>query len=503
MNNDTKFLDLPSLVGDLFTQHGLQVDNLFAALWTQMHITTLLHRAGFHKRSGVEVTHVVYLLLLWVWLKTESIGMFSREAMQSFTDAKKDVMYDYLKREDVNWRCLHCHIAQQVVMEHKLNSQAVKAFVLDDSVKIRRGKKMAGVSSHFDHLTGRTVMGQQVLTLGYATEEAFLPLDNQIYISQKKIQQQEQDFHDGRSIVAKRYKESLAMSKPEMAVNMVNRALAKGFVADYLLADAWFGNKTTLRLTQATDLTAILRMKKDKTLYRYSYYAKGERHTVMANAKGLYSHHVRKQWQKLQGTQYRYKMLDVELNLTASAKGEAQWVSYRLLFVKGTTGDETETPGKHDWALFLTTDTSMQPSQILEIYALRWGIEVYFKESKRHLGLLKEQTNSFASHIASTHLAAIRFCMLIYAKQEGSGLTASAVRNQMVDGLVNLSFAKQLWMLFHALIYNGLASIKQQLGCSVDLVMGVIEEHINYFFVQALQLDPFTLEQEALNQGEL
>lgn len=502
MNNDTKFQDLPSLVGDLFTQHNLQVDNLFATLWTKMHITTLLHRAGFHKRSGVEVTHVVYLLLLWVWLKTESIGMFSREAMQSFTDAKKDVMYDYLKREDVNWRRLHCQVAQQVVKEHQLNAQAIKAFVLDDSVKIRRGKKMAGVSCHFDHLTGRTVMGQQVLTLGYATEELFLPLDNQIYISQKKIQEQEQDFHDGRSIVAKRYRESLAMSKPEMAANMVNRALNKGFAADYLLADAWFGNKTTLRLTQAMDLTAILRMKKDKTLYRYSYYAKGQQHTIMANAKELYSHHVRKHWQKIHGTKYRYKILDVELNLTSSAKEEAQWVSYRLLFVKGTTGDDTEISGKHDWALFLTTDTSMKPNQILEIYALRWGIEVYFKESKRHLGLLKEQTNSFASHIASTHLAAIRFCMLIYAMHDDSGLTASAARKQVVDGLVNLSFAKQLWVLFRALIYNGLASIKQQLGCSVDLVMGAIEERINYFFVQALQLDPFTLEQEALNRGE-
>jgi hypothetical protein len=29
----------------------------------------------------------------------------------------------------------------------------------------------------------------------------------------------------------------------------------------------------------------------------------------MANAKELYSHYVRKQWQKIQGTQYRYKML--------------------------------------------------------------------------------------------------------------------------------------------------------------------------------------------------
>ena len=45
----------------------------------------------------------------------------------------------------------------------------MKAFVLDDSIKNRRGKKMEGVSSHFDHVTGRHVMGQQVLTLGLAT----------------------------------------------------------------------------------------------------------------------------------------------------------------------------------------------------------------------------------------------------------------------------------------------------------------------------------------------
>ncbi|WP_221900772.1 hypothetical protein [Bathymodiolus platifrons methanotrophic gill symbiont] len=39
------------------------------------------------------------------------------------------------------------------------------------------------------------MMGQQVLALGYATEETFLPLDNQIYISSKKIQEQATDFY--------------------------------------------------------------------------------------------------------------------------------------------------------------------------------------------------------------------------------------------------------------------------------------------------------------------
>ncbi|MDD5323242.1 MAG: hypothetical protein PHD43_22050 [Methylococcales bacterium] len=53
-------------------------------------------------------------------------------------------MYDYLQREDVNWRSLHVKIAQQVVKEYKLNNCETKALVADDSVKIRRGKKWQG-----------------------------------------------------------------------------------------------------------------------------------------------------------------------------------------------------------------------------------------------------------------------------------------------------------------------------------------------------------------------
>ncbi|TYP70031.1 MULTISPECIES: transposase [Nitrosomonas] len=121
------------------------------------------------------------------------------------------------------------------------------------------------------------------------------------------------------------------------------------------------------------------------------YDSNGARCTTMADAKRLYRHHIRKQWQSIQGTRYRYRLLDVGLNLASSLDEAPQWVPYRLLFVKGTTADNAATSGKHDWTLFITTDTTIEASRILEIYALRWGIEVYFKESKRHLGLLMEQ----------------------------------------------------------------------------------------------------------------
>jgi hypothetical protein len=39
---------------------------------------------------------------------------------------------------------------------------------------------MPGVSSHFDHLTARCVMGQQIVTLGVANDEQFVHIDNEI-----------------------------------------------------------------------------------------------------------------------------------------------------------------------------------------------------------------------------------------------------------------------------------------------------------------------------------
>ena len=90
--------------------------------------------------------------------------------------------------------------------------------------------------------------------------------------------------------------------------------------------------------------------------------------------------------------------------------------------------------------------------------------------------------------------------MLVFAKQEGIRLQVSEVRDKLVEGLMNLSFAKQLWLLFRALIHEGLSGIKRQLGCSVEQIMETIEAHINQFFMQALQLDYLTLQQEALDR---
>ena len=484
---------LPPLISVVITDSKHYIDNLFADTWKKLKLNSLIRGAGFTKRSGIEVTEAVFVLLLWKWLNMSSIAMFSKKALGSFSRARKDVMYDLLKREEINWRTLNSHTAKAVYQQNKLVGSRIKAFVLDDSIKTRRGKKMEGVSSHFDHVTGRHVMGQQVLTLGLATEEAFLPLDSQIYISKVKAQELITPYKDGRSVAGKRYSEATTLSKPEMAANMMKRALRSGIEADYVLADAWFGTKPMIRTALELDVCAILRMKKSKMKYRVV--VSGWKKQLL-NAQELYTYAVKREWKKVRGMPWKAVALDVELDLAEKDDKKPQWQPVRLLFVRGLKEPGEAEASKKDWALFLTTDIQLSMSKMLETYALRWGIEVYFKEAKQHLGFLQEQTVTFASHTASIHLCAIRYLMLVHNKLEGQDSRIGDIRSQIQDQLDSLSFAGQLWQIFRAIISGTLNQLQATLGCSVDTVMLAIDNRVHEFFVRSLQLDAFTMRLE-------
>jgi hypothetical protein len=496
VNRDTKPLMLPSLTAHLL-QNGVDlVDNLFADLWKQVGMKGLIQRAGFAKRSGTPAPELVYALLLWVWLKVDSIGLFARESLQTFCAAEKDALYGAMNREDWDWRRLHREVALRAQRSRK-GQHSATALVLDDSIKTRYGRKMPGVSSHFDHTTGRKVMGQQVLTLGLSSAAGFVPIDSELFISEVKAQGLSQPFQDGRSIVAKRYRVARDQTKLEMAEAMIQRAQRAGFVAKYLVGDAWFGNKAMIRTSEAASLIPILRMKKDATKYRWTSWKQGQAVSLEANLKTLYRACVRGHWEKIPGHPYQAKVLDAELNVASDPKATPQWRSVRLLFVRGVAEAEKSQPSQHDYAVFLTTDRSLSASDILEVYALRWAIEVYFREAKQHLGFLKEQSGHYAAYIASIHLAAIRFCLLVLAQGQQPNLNLAGVRQQLSDNATHLDFAARLWSFFRALISRALEPLIAQWGELIPQVMDAIDLQVNRCFVQALQLEPQILRLEA------
>lgn len=493
-NTATKSESLPPLVSDILYDTKTYVDNLFADAWKELRFDSLISISGFKKRSGTDIVTVVYLLLVWKWINVSSISKFADKAIGLFSDAHKDALYDTLKREDINWREFNLQTAKQVHDRHDLSKSRHRVFVLDDSIKRRRGKKMESVSSHFDHVSNTSVMGQQVLTLGLATEESFLPLDSQIFISEKRVQPLTKPYRDGRSVGAKRYREAVEQTKIEMAGGMLRRAVRAGVDGDYIVADAWFGNKEMMRIALSLEKTAILRMKKGKLKYRVKLSGKWQ----SLDAKALYQHAVRKSWTKVRGVPWKAVEMIVQVDLTTETGKNARpnYQEVKLLFVRGIKEEPDVDGSAKSWALFLSTDPKLTSSKMLETYSLRWGIEVYFKEAKQHLGFLKEQTISFNSHTASIHLCAIRYLILISGKLDQSGATVGQLRAQIQDQLNSLSFATQLWQTFRAIVSGTLKSMRRRIGCPIAEITDAIDAEIEQFFLKSLQLDAITMARE-------
>ncbi len=491
MKSDINDFGLPSLTADLLNQQNLNIDNTFSTTWKNIGFKDLLKRAKFNKRSGTSADSVVYLLMLWVWLKVNSVSMFSRDALLSFSSSKKDALYDFINHENLDWRKLQLLTAKKILKPHEGNK--LNAFVIDDSVKIRRGKKMPGVSKHFDHLTARCVNGQQIVTLGLANDELFTPIDNEIFISKTDRQVADYQFKDGRSIAAKRYEKSREQTKPDMVCDMISRAIRNGINAEYFLADAWFATKRILKMTVEQSLVAIVRMKRNKMKYRFM--ENGE--SKLLSAEELYKQHIKGQWHNLKNIPYQSKSIIVELNLTTETKKDPQWIKVKLLYVR-SMNEAKQQASKNDWALFLSTDSLLEDEKILEIYALRWEIEVYFKEAKQKLGFLKEQSRHYGAYIASIHLTGLRFCLLLFAKEEQVGAKLSEVRNDFEESLTTLNFGCKLWGLFKALIAGALNEIGNLTESKKSEILKKIDQTVIGFFTKALQMDQFTIRQEAL-----
>ena len=90
------------------------------------------------------------------------------------------------------------------------------------------------------------------------------------------------------------------------------------------------GINPTLRMREKNSLTAIVRMKKDKTKYRYTTFNKGEVQQQMLTAVELFQKAVQKQWDKIPDTAYQAKIITVDLNLSEKKSDPDNWITVKL-----------------------------------------------------------------------------------------------------------------------------------------------------------------------------
>jgi len=467
----TDALNQPLTFADTELSEGIQRHSLAASL------SAAISRK--RRSDGEPLANVLCALLVWPLLKVKSIHCFCCELCQ-ILGGQVSVLYDFLGREDINWRGLASQLAQGVYHGNDLGSRSQRAFVVDDTSQARAGRKVEGTSCYFDHTEGRHRKGHQVLQLGLAAEKGFLPLEAQIVTGKKCAIDKPKDkpFRDQRSSAARDMQRAREQNKHQLFRGMLQRALRAGFSAAYVLADAWFGCKENIACCLDNELVGIFQMKRGLLAYQY--------HGRAYTASQLYTLVQRRMQPCNRRARYKTANLIVSLNLETDDHKPARWVEVRLVFSAPVRAQTTDT-----WVVFLCTELKLSDAKILEVYALRWSIEVYFKEIKQNLGFLKEQSGRYQLAYASVHLAALRYLLLFEAMLREGQLSYGEIRDRESGRLQTLTYAALLWQLFRALIEGALEGLVRDLGRRVvKKVLAAIDQTVEGFLNDALQISP-------------
>jgi len=119
----------------------------------QRHSLAGLLAAAIRRRrrsDGEPLPNVLCALLVWPLLKVKSLHCFCAELCQILA-GHVSVLYDFLGREDINWRGLASELARRVCQANDLGPRSQRAFVVDDTSQARAGRKVEGTSCYFDH----------------------------------------------------------------------------------------------------------------------------------------------------------------------------------------------------------------------------------------------------------------------------------------------------------------------------------------------------------------
>lgn len=424
-----------------FTPRWLEPDFILSSLKC-FSFSSLCKSIGPLKKRGYSLEMIFSCLISLPFVGEQTVNSFISSAISSHITARKDVFYRLKNNPNICWRLILWLFSMKFVK--LVNKQALatdtpaKCLIFDDSTLEKTGRYIEKVSRMFDHVTNRFALGFKLLTMGYWDGTSFVPLDFSLHrekgnnkdkpfgLKKKEYKKQYRKKREKGSFTDTRAKEA-DTSKIERAIKMFWYAISQGLMVDYVLMDSWFTCEAFIKAVkqvkkQTVQLIGMYKVPKTKFGY------KGDKltHSQIRNKLGK-----AKRCRKL--NLYYLEALvcfnGIEIKMFFSRKG---------------------TNGK--WRVFITTDTELSFIKMIEIYQIRWTIEVFFKESKQLLGLGKCQSNDFDSQIADITITMIQHILLTLKFRFEVYESKGGLFKQVKENIIQHRLDQRLWGLFIELI---------------------------------------------------
>ncbi|MCB8814749.1 transposase [Desulfosporosinus sp. SRJS8] len=384
-----------------------------------------LRNAGFKKRFGFSCTYLFQIIFVLIFHHKNWFRLLETERGELFPG--KDAVYRFLNHPGYAWRrfltALSAETAKKV--SSLTSNHRVTAFIVDDSMYERNRSKAVELLARFwDHAKRSHYLGFRMLTLGWSDGHTFLPVDFSLLSSNKSQINGISEKIDKRTSGYKRRSEALRHA-PELIPLMIDRALAAGMTASYVLMDSWFTYAPLIGAITQRGLDVIGMVKSTNQ----RYLVKGKKLSL----KELYS----------AATPVHGKAKGILRSIrTQMVPG----IPMIVVFVRHRTN-------KNEWLAILCTDLTLTEEEIIRIYSMRWDIETFFKCTKSLLKLQKEfQGRSYDLLIGHTTIVYSRYILLAWQhRQNTDDRTLGGLFSLLCDEVSELDWAVALQQLLDIL----------------------------------------------------
>jgi DDE superfamily endonuclease len=301
-----------------------------------------------------------------------SMGSRTATGLSDLTDG--DVSHDtvtrFLSKEEYSSKTLWKNvkpIVRKVEQENGL-------LIFDDTIEEKpHTDENEIICWHFDHAKNRSVKGINILSALVRYEDVALPVAYELV-------RKTETYDDPKTGKTKR---RANRTKNEMFRSMIDVCAQNQMLFRYVLADSWFSSKENMEHIRELNKHFIFAIKSNRTV-------------------------ALSREEKLRG---EFKSVS-ELNLK---EGEATLVfmkglDFGVLLVKQVF---TNKDGSTGILYLVCSDTTLDASQIIDLYKKRWRIEEYHKSIKSNMGLEKSPTRTVRTQ--NNHIFS---CLCAFVKLE-------------------------------------------------------------------------------------
>ena len=456
----TKISKLSELSDTLVDKN--KIDSGVLNFASRFKVGSLLRSFSALKEQGYSLI-VIITNLIFIRLQGTSINGEVKTGNSTIDD---NTFYRTLNDPRIDWRKMLLSFALQftriVKKESQIEENITRCFVVDDSLLEKSGKTIEGISRVSNHVKGGFTFGFKLLLLGYFDGKMLIPADFSLHRESRKnnfgLKQKEgkKQFksENPKGSPGEMRKQELDEKKTDMIVKMIKRASKRGLKASYVLMDSWFTCEEVIK---------SIRKIKRGTLHVVGM-CKMDRRKFTIDGKELNSATIVKMHQIRSKIKCSRKYKSQYIVVNAVYKG----IPVKLFYVKYKRAKT--------WTLILSTDTSISFNRAMEIYQIRWTIEVLFKECKQYLNLGKAQNTNFNGQIADTALALTTYTILSLGKRFGSYETIGSLFRANKQDMLERTISERIMEVILLLIMELLEFMAIDIDETMRLIAGSDEE---------------------------